>query len=100
MLRGMLIAVATLAADPADRRGEVAICIREDRKHLGVGWEFLGYIAHYADDHGIETLESIESRENRAAIELEREMGLTVAMVPDDPTLVLVQRKLGATLAN
>jgi hypothetical protein len=35
---GMLIAVATLAADPADRRGEVAICIREDRKHLGIGW--------------------------------------------------------------
>lgn len=40
---GMMIAVATLASDPADRRGEVAICIREDRKHLGVGWEFLGY---------------------------------------------------------
>lgn len=96
----MLIAVATLAADPADGRGEVAICIREDRKHLGVGWEFLGYIAHYADDHGIETLESIESRENRAAIELEREMGFTVATDPDDPTRVLVQRKLGATLAN
>lgn len=95
---GMLIAVATLANDPADRRGEVAICIREDRKHLGVGWEFLGYIARYAEEHGIETIESIESRENRAAIELEREMGFTVATDPDDPTLVLVRRKLGAKL--
>lgn len=97
---GMLIAVATLAADPADRRGEVAICIREDRKHLGVGWEFLGYIARYADDHDIETIESIESRENRAAIELEREMGFTVTTDSDDPTLVLVQRKLGTKLAG
>ncbi|RWD62890.1 MAG: GNAT family N-acetyltransferase [Mesorhizobium sp.] len=95
---GMLIAVATLANDPADRRGEVAICIREDRKHLGVSWEFLGYIARYADEHGIETVESIESRENRAAIELERDMGFTVATDPDDPTLVLVRRKLGAKL--
>ncbi|TGP22272.1 MULTISPECIES: GNAT family N-acetyltransferase [unclassified Mesorhizobium] len=95
---GMLIAVATLANDPADRRGEVAICIREDRKHLGVSWEFLGYIARYADEHGIETIESIESRENRAAIELERDMGFTVATDPDDPTLVLVRRKLGAKL--
>ncbi|RVC67195.1 GNAT family N-acetyltransferase, partial [Mesorhizobium sp. M00.F.Ca.ET.038.03.1.1] len=95
---GMLIAVATLAADPADRHGEVAICIREDRKHLGVSWEFLGYVARYADDHGIETIESIESRENRAAIELEREMGFIVTTDPDDPTLVLVQRKLGASL--
>ncbi|MDG4875280.1 GNAT family N-acetyltransferase [Mesorhizobium sp. WSM4935] len=95
---GTLIAVATLAADPADRRGEVAICIREDRKHLGIGWEFLGYIARYADDHDIETIESIESRENRAAIKLEREMGFIVATDPGDPTLVLVQRKLGAKL--
>ena len=95
---GMLIAVATLAANPADRRGEVAICIRADRKHLGVSWELLGYIARYADDHGIETIESIESRENRAAIELEREMGFIVTTYPDDPTLVLVRRKLRAKL--
>jgi len=54
----------------------------------------------YADDHGIETIESIESRENRAAIELEREMGFTVTTDRDDPTLVLVQRKLGAKLAG
>lgn len=96
---GMLIAVATLASDAAGRRGEVAICIREDRKHLGIGWEFLGYIARYADGHGIETIESIESRENRAAIEVERDMGFTVTADPDDPTLVLVQRKLGAKLS-
>ena len=95
---GMLISVATLASDPADRRGEVAICIRQDRKHLGVGWEFLGYIARYAEERGIETIESIESRQNRAAIEVERDMGFTVATDPDDPTLVLVQRKLGAKL--
>lgn len=97
---GMLIAVATLAADPADQRGEVAICIREDRKHLGVGWEFLGYIARYADEHDIKTIESIENRENRAAIELEREMGFTVTMDSDDPTLVLVRRKLGAKIPS
>lgn len=45
-------------------------------------------------------MESIESRENRAAIEVERDMGFTVKMDPDDPTLVLVQRKLGAKLAG
>lgn len=95
---GMLIAVATLASDPADRRGEVAVCIRDDRKHLGVSWELLAHIARYADKHGLETIESIENRENRTAIELEREMGFTVTTDPDDPTLVLVQRKRGAKL--
>jgi len=96
---GMLIAVATLASDRADRTGEVAICIRADRKHLGVGWELLAYIAHYAEDLGLEAIESIESRENRAAIEVERDMGFTVTTVPDDATLVLVRRKLGARSA-
>lgn len=95
---GALIAVATLASDAADQRGEVAICIRQDRKHLGVGWELLAHIARYAEANGLETIESIESRENRAAIELERDMGFTVTTNPDDPTLVLVQRKLGASL--
>ncbi|RUX28833.1 GNAT family N-acetyltransferase [Mesorhizobium sp. M7A.F.Ca.US.011.01.1.1] len=91
---GKLIAVATLASDQARRHGEVAICIRADRKHLGVGWELLAYIAKYAERLGLETIESIENRENRAAIELEREMGFTVTTYPDDPTLVLVRREL------
>ena len=73
------------------RRGEVAICIRQDRKHLGVGWEFLGYIARYAEERGIETIESIESRQNRAAIEVERDMGFTVATDPDDPSVNTAQ---------
>lgn len=97
---GMLIAVATLASDPADRSGEVAICIREDRKHLGVSWELLAHIARYADEHGLETIESIESRENRAAIELERDMGFTITTDPDDPTLVRVRRQIAGKSAT
>ncbi|MBZ9798485.1 GNAT family N-acetyltransferase [Mesorhizobium sp. ES1-4] len=95
---GMLIAVATLASDPADSRGEVAVCIRDDRKHLGVSWELLAHIARHADELGLESIESIENRENRAAIELEREMGFSVTTDPDDSTLVLVRRKQGARL--
>ncbi|MER9312713.1 GNAT family N-acetyltransferase [Mesorhizobium australicum] len=96
---GMLIAVATLASDRDDRTGEVAICIRVDRKHLGVGWELLAYIAKYAEELGLEAIESIESRENHAAIEVERDMGFTVTTDPDDATLVLVRRELGARSA-
>ncbi|MFA6157560.1 N-acetyltransferase family protein [Mesorhizobium sp.] len=97
---GMLIAVAMLASDDADRNGEVAICIRGDRKHLGVGWELLAYVANYAEDLGLKAIQSIESRENRAAIEVERDMGFTVTSDPDDATLVLVRRELGARSAS
>ncbi|TJW51124.1 MAG: GNAT family N-acetyltransferase [Mesorhizobium sp.] len=91
---GMLIAVATLACDEPRRHGEVAICTRADHKHLGASWELLSYIAKNAEELGLHTIESIENRENQAAIELEREMGFTVAAYPDDPTLVLVRRDL------
>ncbi|WP_421914399.1 GNAT family N-acetyltransferase [Mesorhizobium sp.] len=95
-MEGVLIATATLASDTAGRDGEVAICIRDDRKHLGVSWEFLDYIAKYAQAIGFDAIESIETRENHAAIDLERDMGFTVTSYPDDPTLVLVKRRLGS----
>jgi N-acetylglutamate synthase-like GNAT family acetyltransferase len=97
---GVLVAVATLASDAAGRDGEVAICIRDDHKHLGVSWEFLDYIAKYAQGLGLDAIESIETRDNHAAIDLERDMGFTVTSYPDDPTLVLVKRRLGSSNAR
>jgi GNAT superfamily N-acetyltransferase len=89
-----LIASAMLAADPAGERAEVAISIRSDYKHRGVGWTLLDHVARFAAEKGMELLESIESRDNREAIELEKEMGFTATPYPGDATLVLVQRKL------
>jgi L-amino acid N-acyltransferase YncA len=93
-LDGTLIASAMLACDAARERGEVAISIRSDYKARGVGWELLSFVASYAEATGIRTLESIESRANHAAIELEREMGFTVTSCEGDPTLVVVRREL------
>ena len=91
---GTLIATAMLACDAARERGEVAISIRSDFKARGIGWELLTYVGGYAEASGIQTLESIESRANHAAIELEREMGFTVSSCPGDATLVVVRRDL------
>jgi GNAT superfamily N-acetyltransferase len=93
-----LLAVAMLASDELLEHGEVALSIREDYKHLGISWELLSHIANYAQRHGFKSIESIESRENHAAIELEREMGFKVVSYPDDPALVLVRCEFsGAT---
>ena len=46
----------------------------------------------YADTKGLRSLESIESRENHDAIELERDMGFVISDYPGDSTLVLVSR--------
>jgi GNAT superfamily N-acetyltransferase len=90
----MIIASAMLACDPSMKRGEVAISVRSDFKRDGVGWEMLAHVAKYAESKGVETIESIESRDNHEAIELERDMGFTATAYPGDATLILLQRSL------
>ncbi|MBW9062333.1 GNAT family N-acetyltransferase [Rhizobium herbae] len=89
-----LLAVAMLATDEDDQRGEVALTIRDDFKHQGISWEVLAHICRYAQRHKITSIESIESRENHSAIELERDMGFKALDYDDDPTLVLLRREL------
>ena len=59
-----------------------------------MSWALLAHVADYAEAKGLTTIQSIESRDNHAAIDMEREMGFVAVAYPDDPTLVLVQRKL------
>ena len=90
-----VIASAMLAADPDGKRAEVALAIRADYKRKGISWTLLEHVARLAKSKGIETLESIEARDHHEAIEMEREMGFTASPSPGDPTLVLLQVKLG-----
>ncbi|HET9427003.1 MAG TPA: GNAT family N-acetyltransferase [Allosphingosinicella sp.] len=92
--RDILVASAMLAADEAGERAEVAISIRADHKHRGIGWALLDYVARQAEQKGIKLIESIESRDNVEAISLEKEMGFTATNYPGDATLVLLQKKL------
>lgn len=89
-----VIATAMLACDEKRETGEVAISVRGEFKHKGVGWELLRHIARYAEAIGVKTLESIESRENHEAIALEKEQGFVAETHPDDPTLLLIRKHL------
>jgi len=88
---GQLVASAMLACDDAMETAEVAISIRADRKGQGVGWSLLNYITAEAKARGVKRLQSIESRENHLAIELEREMGFVAREVEGDPSVVLLE---------
>ncbi len=89
-----IAATAMLAREPSQDRAEVAISVRADYKHRGVAWELLRHVVRYAQAKGVTVLESLESRENHEAIELEREQGFVAATYPDDPTLVLIRKEL------
>ncbi len=90
-----VIAAATLAADPDRLRAEVAISIRSELKGRGIAWTLLEHVISYAKAEGIGAIESVESADSAAAIDLEREMGFTVRPDPGDPALRIVRLELG-----
>lgn len=92
---GTAVASGLLAWDNARERGEVAISVHADYRNHGIGWTLLSFVADEAEARGLKSIESIESRANIAAIELERDMGFSVAEYPGDPTLTLVSKSLG-----
>ena len=91
-----IIATAMVAANEKKERAEVALSIRSDYKKKGVSWTLLEHAARWAKARGFKSLESIESRENHQAIELEREMGFRAEEYPGDPTLILLRADLEA----
>jgi GNAT superfamily N-acetyltransferase len=91
---GSIIASAMLATDERGEKAEVAMAVRADYKNRGVSWTLLDYVARQAKARGIKTLESIESRDHHAAIELEREMGFTAVACPGDATLIFLRADL------
>ena len=95
---GPIIASAMLAADEKLERAEVAISVRSDYRNRGIGWTMLKQLAQFAEAKGIKVLESIQSRADHAAIELEREMGFTARPCPGDSSLVILEAKLDGGL--
>ena len=91
---GLIIATAMLAADKTLTNAEVAIAIRADFKGGGISWTLLDHVARYAVAKGIRTVESMESRDNHEAIELERERGWTASGCPGDPTVMVLRKTL------
>ncbi len=90
-----IIASGMLAAEDGLARAEVAISILPHFKQRGISWTLLNHIARFAEAKGIKSIESLESRSNHVAIELEREMGFTAMPCPGDSTLMIVRATLG-----
>ncbi|MFN5129355.1 MAG: GNAT family N-acetyltransferase [Sphingomonadaceae bacterium] len=86
-----IIANAMVAADAANECAEVAIAMHRDYKGKGVGWALLKYIVEQEKRKGVKKLQSIESRENHEAIELEREMGFRASSCPGDASLMRLE---------
>ena len=91
---GLMIATAMLAVDDTLTNAEIALAIRADFKRGGISWTLLDHVARFAVAKGVKTVESMESRDNHAAIALERERGWTASPCPGDPTVMVLRKTL------
>lgn len=89
---GQLVASALLACDAALDTGEIAVSVRADYRGKGVGWAALDVLAAEAQVRGVRRVIAIESRDNHAAIELERERGFIPEALEGDPTAVVLSK--------
>jgi L-amino acid N-acyltransferase YncA len=86
---GEPLATATLAPCDDGSTGEVAIAVRSDCKEQGIGWTMLDHVRRHASAMGLLSLCSIESGDNRAALDLERDAGFRLVRTNDEGGEVL-----------
>lgn len=91
---GDLVASGLVACDNALDTCEVAISVRGDYRGKGIGWAMLDLLAGEARRRGVRRVIAIEDRDNRAAIELERESGFSPEPLDGDPALVVLSKTL------
>jgi len=89
---GVLIASGLLACDAGLDTAEVAISVHDGYKGRGVGWALLGLLSHEAQARGVRRVIAIESRDNHAAIAVERDKGFVPSPIEGDPSLVLLSK--------
>lgn len=87
-----VVASALLACDGPFDTGEIAISVCGNHRGKGIGWALLDFLAHQAEARGCRRVIAIESRENHAAIELEREKGFQPEPMDGDPGLVVLSK--------
>ena len=90
---GELVASGLLACDGKRETAEVAISIRHDYRARGLGWVMLGFLGDVEQTMGVRQVIAIESRDNHAAIELERESGFVPQAMEGDPTTIILTKR-------
>jgi N-acetylglutamate synthase-like GNAT family acetyltransferase len=84
-----------MLTDGADATtADVNLAVRSDRKGQGVSWTLLHHVLDYAAAAGITRVMSLESGEDRLAINLEREMGFVARLSSAAPIELTLSKLL------
>lgn len=81
----LAVACATLVRDSGCDHAEVILSVRPDWKGRGVSWSLLEMVLAQAAAAGLTRISSVEFGEDKAAINLQREMGFVARLKSADP---------------
>ncbi len=88
-----IVAVVRLAADPDNRRAEFAASVRSDLKGRGIGGLMMRRLIDYARQRGIGEIFGEILQENTLMISLCRELGFTLATMPESQEILIATLK-------
>jgi GNAT superfamily N-acetyltransferase len=92
---GQLVASAMITTSDKDKEdAEVAITVRSDLKHHGIGWTMLERASEYARSRGFKRLHSVQQSDDRAAIALQEEMGFRPQPSQHDMSVTILSKDL------
>lgn len=94
------VAIVRLAAEPDRARAEYAIIVGPDMKGRGLGRALMTEIIEHARRSGIGEVYGTILADNRPMIALARTLGFTIAVDPDDASLVIARLALGGAAAG
>ena len=79
------VACCTLADEPDGRSADATLSVRSDWKGRGISWTLLEHVLACAAARGLTRVNSLESGDDREAINLQREMGFVARLHSADP---------------
>ena len=82
---GCPVACCTLAEEADGQSADVTLSVRSDWKGLGVSWTLLEHVLACAAARGLRRVNSLESADDREAINLQREMGFVARLHSAEP---------------
>jgi acetyltransferase len=91
---GEMLGAVRLHASSDYAKAEYAILVRSDLKGRGLGWQLMQLMLEYARTEGIGAVEGEVLRGNTAMIAMCRELGFSVASLPDEDSIVQVRLSL------
>jgi GNAT superfamily N-acetyltransferase len=91
---GRLAATAMVVAEPSPGCAEIAVVIRSDLRHRGIGRALLRHACDFARARGFRRVDCVELSDNRDFVVVEQEFGFQSRTDPGDTTLTILSKKL------